>query len=286
MPEEHPVDSRPHFVIPYWLPNGPTPGDDGDIRPLPGNVVSYLCSSIKTSPYKPGETLDVTVEVHNYGGGNSPQQAQVTVWWADPATGFVLSPDRLIGFQMFAVPPRGGAAVSPKMTKEIPANAPAHVCLLARVSHQFDRPGSVADPVNDRHWAQRNLAVVPAQPGVPAQLIFTAGNPFEYDATFILLARPVTEHALRAISDELGAEPREFDGQIGLVEMERGVDAELGNTEIRVDLAAGAQQRLQLLVSFDGELGRNQFTGVEVLQLHDDGERVVGGIGFVLSGER
>ncbi|MBZ7926652.1 hypothetical protein LAC79_33295 [Ensifer adhaerens] len=285
MPEEHPVDSRPHFVIPYWPASGPgTPADDGNVRPLPGNVVSYLCSSIKTSPYKPGETLDVTVEVHNYGGGNAPQQAQVTVWWADPATGFVLAPDRLIGFQMFAVPPRGGTAVSSKMTKEIPAAAPPHICLLARVSHQFDRPGNVADPVNDRHWAQRNLAVVPAQPGVPLQLVFIAGNPFERDATFVLLARPVTEHALRAIADELRAEPREFDGEIGLAPA--GRDVERGNTSLTVDLAAGAQQRLQVLVSFEGELARDQFTGVEVLQLHEDGERLVGGIGFVLSGNR
>lgn len=284
MPEEFPNDSRPHFVIPYWDSPGPgVSGDNGNIRPLPGNIVSYLCGGIKASAYQPGERLDVSVEVHNHGGANTLQQAQVTVWWADPATGFVLSPDRLIGFQMVPVSGRGGKATSPTMSKEIPVSAPPHICLLARVSHQFDRAGNIADPVNDRHWAQRNLAAMQAQPGVPVKLVFNAGNPFKNDATFLLIARPSGEESLRRLGEELHAEPVFFEGLLAIGENE-DLQLEAGVRTIRVDLQAGEQRNIHIGLRLVGDHGRGRFTAVELIQTLDDGEGVLGSLGVVLRG--
>src|SRR5690349_21703282 len=81
MREETPTDSRPHFVIPYWTPvSAAEAPDDGDVRPLPSKACWYLCPAIHASPYTPGEQLDVTVAVANYGGANTASLAQVAVW--------------------------------------------------------------------------------------------------------------------------------------------------------------------------------------------------------------
>src|SRR4051812_40615837 len=84
------ADTRPHLCIPYWnaaLGAGGT-WDTGDVRPLPGSVVSYLCDSIHAGPYTPGQPLDVVVDVRNAGGGNAASIATVVVYWADPTAGF------------------------------------------------------------------------------------------------------------------------------------------------------------------------------------------------------
>ena len=124
-PRERPFDSRPHFVIPYWSSPDPTQGDDGDIRPVPSNkAVWYLCESIHASPYQPGKQLDVKVDIANYGGANTPSIAQVTVWWSDPTAGFVVGPDKLIGYRTVEVNPRGGRNTTLVMSKVIPSSAP------------------------------------------------------------------------------------------------------------------------------------------------------------------
>lgn len=281
MPEdEGTFDSRPHFVIPYWSASGPTtPGDDGDTRPLPGNIVWYLCPGIHASPYIPGQRLDVTVDVRNYGGGNSPQQAQVTLWWAEPSTGFVVDPSRLIGFQMIAVPPRGGQATTTTMSKIMPTSAPPHICLLARVSHQYDRAGTVVDPVGDRHWAQRNLSVVAAQPGVPMQFFFLAGNPFLKETEFVVSARAASEQLFRALADEVRGQPVFVEA--GLTIGER--DGEEGE-ELRVRLRPGESRELLLTARLASEIGPEEFAAFELTQRADRREAPVGGVGVVIKG--
>jgi hypothetical protein len=286
MPEEEKQhDSRPYFVIPYWSSSGPgDSGDNGDTRPLPGNIISYLCPSIQTSPFSPGERLDVKVEVANFGGSNVPSQAQVTVWWADPTTGFVVSPDKLIGFQMFAVPPRGGRATSPIMSKEIPASAPSHICLLTRVSHQFDRAGSIIDPVNDRHWAQRNLAAVVAQPGLPIKFIFTAGNPLKMDARFLLVVNPVSEERLWLIANELRMKPIDFEGLVELEDTDTGEFME-GGKPLEINLVAGEQRKINLHIHSLVEIGKGQFMAVDIVQINEETKNVIGGLGITIRGE-
>lgn len=84
---------------------------------------AHLCESIHASPYEPGQQLDVTVDIGNYGGANTPSIAQVTVWWSDPTAGFVVGPDKLIGYCTVEVPPRGGRNTKPVMGKVIPPSA-------------------------------------------------------------------------------------------------------------------------------------------------------------------
>ena len=96
--EEGTHDSRPFFVIPYWPAAAGDDGDTGEQRPLPASATWYECKGIHASPYEPGTDLEVTVDVRNFGGSNAPSVAQVTAWWSDPTTGFVVDPARLIGF--------------------------------------------------------------------------------------------------------------------------------------------------------------------------------------------
>ena len=149
------------------------PGDTGQIRPVPDSAgPSYMCPGIHTSTYAPGNYLTVQVNVRNFGNGNSPSLAQVTVWWGDPATGFVADPAKRIGFDVVKVEPRGEQATTLPMTAKIPASAPGHICLLARVSHQLDLAGKTPIPGLDQHWAQRNLVVATAEPGIPIIIQF------------------------------------------------------------------------------------------------------------------
>jgi hypothetical protein len=283
MPEEERHDSRPHFVIPYWMSTGPSvPGDDGDTRPVPSNVIWYLCPGIHASPYQPGEQLDVTVDVGNYGGANTPSIAQVTVWWADPTSGFVVAPDKLIGYRTVEVPPRGGHATTTVMSKVIPASAPPHICLLARVSHQYDRAGATVDPVNDRHWAQRNLSAVVVQQGTPFVFPFVAGNPLEEEAEFVLLARPASEERFASLAEELQAEPVFVEAQVALGESGNAGFGE-GTDTLRIGLRAGEERRVDLLIEVMSPVGPGQFAAFEVSQSLGPRETVVGGLGLVVT---
>lgn len=283
MPENERYDSRPHFVIPYWSVNDPAePGDDGDTRPLPSAVVPYLCPGIHASHYSPGQRLDVTVDIRNFGGANTPSQAQVTVWWADPTTGFVVDASKVIGFQTVAVPPRGGQATTLPMSKLIPATAPSHSCLLARVSHQYDRAGTIVDPVNDRHWAQKNLWALAAQPGIPIDFTFFAGNPLEEEAEFLVLARPVREGSLGILADEFRARPLVVDARLWLSERS-DVEAGDGNAPLDIRLRSGERRQVNLRVRLSRVPEHGHFAAFEVIQQLRSRDRVIGGLGLAIT---
>lgn len=278
---EIPFDSRPHFVIPYWSSADPANADDGNTRPVPvSKAVWYLCESIHASPYEPGQQLDVTVDIGNYGGANTPSIAQVTVWWSDPTAGFVVGPDKLIGYCTVEVPPRGGRNTTPVMGKVIPPSAPNHICLLARVSHQYDRAGTVVDPVNDRHWAQRNLVAASAQPGIPLILPFLVANPLQEIAEFVVFARPASEAHFEALANVVGAQPIYAEARLTLSENEDGG----GEDWLRVTLEATEQRRLYVGIELANRIEMGHFAPFEVSQRREDGETAVGGLGFVIEG--
>ena len=205
--EGKPVDHRPFLFIPYWkMPLSPSlPADNGVKRPLPGAVISWLCDGIHAGPYFPGQTLNVTVDIGNAGGGNNTSLATVVVYWADPTVGFVKP--TFFGATLVAVPPRGGSATTSTISAEIPEWARDHICLLAVVNHPLDAAGSVVNPVGDRHWAQRNLTAVAAPISQPLQFVFTAANPFFEEAEFVLFAQPLDERRLAALGLRLKATP-------------------------------------------------------------------------------
>ncbi|MET0933660.1 MAG: hypothetical protein ABWX56_08100 [Mycetocola sp.] len=273
MPREEIADARPFLAIPYW-----SPGDTGEDRPLPSTVTWYLCAGIRTSTYRPGEVLEVTVDIRNSGGSNAPSLAQVTVWWSDPALGFVIRPENLIGFRQVAVDPRGGAATTALMARQMPADAPNHICLLARVSHPLDPAPPVPDPVNDRHWAQRNLSVVAAPAGVPVVVPFVIANPFPETAGFHIRLAPATDPRLLVGVDGVAGEAHtdfialmRLDGMLG----ERSL-------EFDVELGPGDERHLEATIDVP-ELPPGTFAAFEFSQALD--ERVIGGLGVVLVAE-
>jgi len=143
--------------------------------------VSYLCESIHTGPYKPGEKLDVTVDVRNSGGGNNAAIATVVVYWAVPSVGF--AKPTFFAATVVAVPPSrnaSGSVLTRTMTATIPSTAPDHICLVVAVSHPQDKAGLACDPVRDRHWAQRNLVAVTTAVGAPVIVPFLAAKPFRH----------------------------------------------------------------------------------------------------------
>lgn len=280
MPEnETPYDSRPHFVIPYWNAADPADADDGNTRPVPANkAIWYLCNGIHATPYVPGEQLDVTIDIANYGGANTPSIAQVTVWWSDPTLGWAIGPNTLIGYRTVEVPGRGGRNTTTVMSKVIASESP-HICLLARVSHQYDRAGTIADPVNDRHWAQRNLTTATAAAQTPVILPVFVGNPFAEEAEFFVVATHASERSFGLLADALGAQPVAVDARLVVSETEEAQGEDL----LRVTLAPRERRRLFVGIELANRIEQGRFAPFEVQQRRADGETVIGGLGIALS---
>ncbi|WP_400994830.1 hypothetical protein [Agromyces sp. GXQ0307] len=282
-------DLRPFFCLPYWtaaLQPGGT-WDTGEQRPLPPQVVSWLSPAIVAGPYRPGETLEVAVQVRNSGDGNSPSIATVIVYWADPTVGFA-TPE-FFGATTVAVPPARTSPLTvttPTMRRTIPASAPDHICLLAAVHHQQDRAGTVCDPVGDRHWAQRNLTAVTAHPGAPAMIAFDLANPSADDGEFMLIVRRAELSAVVPLAAEFGvAELSEVPAVVTL----HGPDGRPLTDPMRelthhLFLAAHERVRVELAVEPEGEIPAHTAVVAEAVVMADE-ERPVGSLGFVLRGE-
>jgi hypothetical protein len=148
------------MVIPYFPGDQGRPGIERPLKtpPLKTPVISYLCPSIAVlvgrvpgpAVFTPGEDLEVKVSVANYGGGTMNAIANVAVFWSVPTTGFT-NPTPL-GQQPVIVSTHGGVETTPVIKGHIPAGAPNHICLLARVTAPGDSlQNTTIDPVNDRH---------------------------------------------------------------------------------------------------------------------------------------
>lgn len=275
------VDVRPHLVIPYWAQStgGQTQSDDGTMRPVPAGIVGYLCPAIHASAYEPGKDLTVSVDVSNFGDGNSASLARVTVWWSDPTTGFVLDPAQLIGQTVVPVRPRGGRSTSPPITARIPPSAPIHACLIARVSHPLDPAGTVPLPAADRHWAQRNLVAVSSQQGVPVIFTLLAGNPFLEASDFKLIASVMSEEEHSSLAREIGLMPHRADARVSL----RADRDARESPELSVTLRPKEKVPVSVTV-YVGGTGprRGEFLGVRILQHGHQGE--AGGLGIIIRG--
>ncbi|HEX5498014.1 MAG TPA: hypothetical protein VFX03_02265, partial [Thermomicrobiales bacterium] len=156
-----------------------------------------------------------------------------------------------------------------------------HICLLARVSHQYDRAGLAVDPVNDRHWAQRNLTSVQAQPGVPFVFPFEAGNPLDEEAEFLLTVRQASEERFVGLQQALGADPVMADCIAGLSE-DGGIGAG-GEDALRLALGPKEQRQVFLHVEMQSRTGPGRFATLEISQTLPSEERVVGGLGVAVT---
>jgi hypothetical protein len=281
---DRPVDTRPFLCVPYWSSPrfvGDSP-DDGMLRPLPGDVVSWLCPAIHAGPYSPGQPLTVTVDVVNSGSGNATSLVSVVVYWADATVGF--AKPTMLGAAVVAVPPRGGRGVSSGITGTIPKTASEHICLLAVATHPLDPAGAIADPVNNRHWAQRNLTAVKVTPVQPAVVKLNVVNPLATEAVFVMETRTVARDLLGAIARDLRAEPaREALLRIKPLDRVRGRDVANDVIGDPIGLEAGARLTFHVAVHLASELGQGEFTASEVTlrRLDDDRRTVVGSLGIV-----
>jgi hypothetical protein len=291
--DDKPDDHRPYLTIPYWtagtLSSG-DPGDDGEIRPVPTGVISYLCPGIHASTYVPGSDLTVTVDVRNSGGGNTTAPATVTVWWEVPAPSFgPLSANNLIGVALVAVPPRGQQATTTAMTKVIPPGAGPHICLLARVNHPLDVASNVPDPVGLRHWAQRNLFYVNTSSEMPLDLTFWANNPLQQEAEFTLHVQPVARENLYQLARTVRAEPivtkARFELRDGRETFKWSTDREPIDAH-SVELPAGARRPVHLRIDLATTPAEGQFAGFEILQYLTKDKRVLGSLGVVVMAPR
>lgn len=280
--KEKPLDLRPYLCIPYWT--APlTPGGDpdtGEERPLPGNVTSWFCPAIHASPYRPGQQLDVQVEVRNSGAGSASAVVTVLVYWADAATGF--SHPTLFGSDSVAVQPRGGTAITDTISRIIPSTASDHICLLCVATHSLDKAGKTANPVGDRHWAQRNLAAVGAAPGTPAIVPFIAANPFDHEAGFQLSAQMLEFDLLDGLARQLGGSATDTGVHVRLLD-ERGVLIGEGpSAQIDLVLDAGGQRLFNVSVEPLDELGERELTAAEAVLFSNELEHPAGSLGIVL----
>ncbi|MFD9124831.1 hypothetical protein [Kitasatospora sp. NPDC059571] len=285
-PGEGPPDTRPYLCVPYWTaPLSPGGGwDTGQVRPLPGSVVGYLCESIHPGPYQPGQPLDVRVSVRNSGGGNAAALATVVVYWADPTVGF--AKPNFFAASVVSVPPSRTApavATTPTMTATIPATAPAHVCLVVAVSHPQDRAGTVCDPAGDRHWAQRNLQAATVAPGAPALLPLTVANPLATEGAFEVRVGPASSSHAALVGREVGTVPADAAATVRLLDAEGGQAGE-GGREARLSLGLGPHEsrQFQVLVEVADDLPAGRSLALEAALLGDDGERTLGSLGTVL----
>lgn len=299
MGDRHESDERKpseHLIIPY------APDDRGrsDQRPLPGTLsgppVAWSCPSLivdgQPGTYVPGSPLKTLVVVRNYGFGGVPAPATVTLWWAEPSTGFSVL--NLLGQASVAVPPDGRDHSAGPIDGFIPASAPPHLCLIAMVSGLTDRPVKdpasgkiIIDPVGDRHFAQHNLNAINVASG-RFDFGFFAGNPLAEPARFIVRARAVPERALAPLSITMGMEPAQADGlDLDLRVLDGdGPEAEESGDRIAFDLRPGVRRRVLL----SGRLPPpppGRFVAAQILQDRDDGRgegRLIGGVGVLLFG--
>jgi hypothetical protein len=280
--EEEPVDMRPYLCIPYWtapISPGDT-GDTGELRPLPGNVISWLCPGIHASPYTPGEQLDVHVDVRNSGRGSATALATVLVYWADATVGF--TKPRLLGAASVAVQPRGGRAVTRTISGVIPSTASNHICLLCLVTHSLDKPGNTPNPLGDRHWAQRNLTAVGASPGVPVIVPFLAANPFAHEAGFQLRAQMLEFDLLRQLALHIGGVPTDMGVHVRLLDERGGVIGEGPRAGTALELDVGGQRLFNVALELLGELSADELIAVEAVLVANELEHPVGSLGIVL----
>jgi hypothetical protein len=286
--DKHP-DTRPFLCIPYWTTPLAAGGkwDTGQQRPLPAAVVSYACDSIHASAYTPGQPLHVSVTVRNSGGGNDAAIATVVVYWADPTVGF--AKPTFFAASVVAVPPGRNvpsSASTPSMTATIPSTAPAHICLVVVVSHPQDRAGTVCDPINDRHWAQRNLQAVQAAVGAPTIIPLAAANPFATKKFFELQIGPADERRARRVAQAFATEPSDVRPRLRILDSDgAALTDSAARVQTSLELGPLGRRHLQLMIEPDDEVRPGQSAPLEAELLDKLKQSLIAGsLGVVVLG--
>lgn len=286
---QDPQQASTYLVIPYFHGDRGRPANE---RPLSSSVIWWLCPSIIVNgqpgknTFQRGVPTSVTVDVANWGAGTLTAPVQVQVWWADPSTGFTSK--TLLGQSVVVVPTGGSVRRCPPIVGIIPTSAPPHVCLLAYVSSPLDvaRPGSPINPVNDRHWAQLNIAEVTTTVGLKFQFMAWAGNPLRRAATFNIAVRPLSREALPTLHRLRRAETTRAD-RISVQLFERRCD-EAGEPAARreVTIEAGARRAIHIVGELPPDIEPGNSVAFEIVQ-SGPGEnaqtQIYGAVGLIVT---
>jgi hypothetical protein len=236
----------------------------------------------------PGQDLQVTVDVRNSGLGSATVVATVLVYWADPTVGF--AKPSFFGATTVAAPtmrdPMVPGFVSATLNGVIPASAPNHVCLLVCVTHSLDVAKAAADPIGDRHWAQRNLFTVATKLS-PIIVSFLVANPFETQDMFDLQARTLNLRELELFAMRMKFEPSEIQPRMQLLDDQGRPVSDLGReAQTRLALGPHGRRRYSMVLHVEQHMPAHQLTAVEViLYQNKDQRRAVGSLGIVIFGD-
>lgn len=191
-------------LIPYFT------GDDGGERPLPPVATAWLCTYILVdgvpftgAPLRNGDTVTLAVRINNY--GPKPLHNVLTrIWWADPSVGMSRPDLFLIAEQPLSRPLPSRQVTTGLTTRWFVGSAvPAHVCLIAQVSHDQDPAPDAVTPGLDRHFAQQNLQLRDAPPGAQLMIAFQA---LVIGGQSVVAAQPTSAATLAALTPIIQAE--------------------------------------------------------------------------------
>jgi len=282
------------LVIPYFNGDKGRPSVE---RPLNSSIVWWLCPSIivKGQPgknqFQRGAPTSVTVDVANWGAGTLAAPVLVQLWWADPSTGFTTK--TLFGQSVVIVPTGGGVRRSPPIVGVIPTSAPPHVCLLAHASSPLDvgTPGAPINPVNDRRWAQLNVAEVATTVGQLFQFMVWTGNPLRRATTFDVAVRPVLREALPALERARRTSIVRTDRtSIQLFERRRGEDGAASRVERgdrhEVTLEPGERRAVHVAGELPADIEPGASVAFEIVQSAGGGNDeplVYGAVGLIVT---
>jgi hypothetical protein len=208
----------------------------------------------------------------------------VVVYWADPTIGFA-NPNFLSATSV-PVPPTPtttSTTATQTMSPVVPATAPQHACLLVQVSHPQDKAGKACDPLNDRHWAQRNLFAVQAAMGAPAIMPLNAANPFLQGGDFFVVLGPADRRRAGVVAREFRTEPADVPMRLRLLN-EDGTSASDEGRRVRVPVQLGPleRRRFQVMVQLDADVPAGRSAVVEAHLVDARRERPIGSLGIVL----
>jgi hypothetical protein len=230
------------------------------------------------------------VTVRNYGRGAGLDGVNLDLWWSAPTTDFGNLTKKPPMAQVVGMLARDGLAQRPPLVKDMtfvtPADAGPHICVVVRATVgnpvlpvDPNAPDGIpvwpSDPTGDRHWAQRNLHSVSANPSGKFHIVFSSANGAARDLPFLIRANQVSGQALEILAREVRGTPRRAEGASltvrPLLVPRKQRDRSEGATGAQAEMAVTIRANHRLQMVLEGQLKQplsaGEFAAFEVVQL-------------------
>lgn len=267
-----------YLFIPYF---------DGDIgaRPLPANVLSYLCPNILVNgasyngkPLQKGQTVGLSVKICNL-GTKVARNVITRIYWANPTVGFLRSQiaKNILAQVQTPVLPTGGSIITTEETPwTIQDYIPEHVCLVAEVTNSQDLAPNSIDVSIDHHFAQQNLNVIKVTPGqkllFPIQIAQLVN-----DRQFKIHTRPVTGMQLELLAREIEARPAQI--SVSNIQLHSYGNVRLTGRQRLSEMGRAELKTCELEFAIPENVHSGEFVAIEVIMTDDkDLDRAIGGL--------